>query len=81
MILLYFIHLCLMLLFSLASLTLVVTLSFKERGRTIVGLVLSAVIFLATLSLTHQAFAFRRNGEEFSKLIEQASLFFQRRNR
>jgi len=81
MIILYFVNLLLAFLFSLGALTLVLTLAFKDQWKVIAGLVLSTAIFLTALSLAYKASSYREDGVEFSRMVQQANLFFQKRNR
>jgi|GEM_PF-1744100 len=81
MILLYVIHLLLVLLFSMGVIVFVVSLSFNKSWKAFTGMALSGAIFLAALSLSFQAFNLRQDGVELSKLVDQATLYFQKKNR
>jgi len=81
MIILYIINLQLVLIFSIGVLIFVTTLSFRQRWKVITGGILCAVILIAGILLSTRAVAYQQDGEEFSKLVQQATLYLQKKNR
>ena len=81
MIIFYMIDLLLVLIFSVGALVFVVTLGFRERWKTITGGVLCAVILITAVLLSSRAMNYRRDGEEFSRLVQEAALYLHKKNR
>lgn len=79
MLILYVINLLTVLLFSIGALALIATLSFQERWKTIIGSVLSAVIMIAAILLSSRARTYKQDAEEFSKLLQETTLYLQKR--
>ena len=81
MIVFYFVYLFLALIFSIAMLILVLTLSFRESWKIMTGAFISVVLVAVVISLGLKAPAYYQDGVEFSQLVEKASLYFQKRTR
>lgn len=81
MIIFYVINLLVALIFSIGLLALVTTLSFQERWKIVTGSVLCAVILMTAILLSSRAVTYQHDGEEFSKLVQQATLYLQKKNR
>lgn len=81
MIIFYVIDLLLAVLFSIGALALVTTLSFQQRWKIITGGILCAVILMTALLLSSRLIAYHQDGEEFSRLVQQATLYLQKKNR
>lgn len=81
MIIFFLINLILAVLFSLGVLVLVVTLTFREQWKVMVGMALCATIFVFTFYLTYRASALKEDGAELSKVVNQVGLYLQKRNR
>lgn len=81
MFILYLINLLIILIFSIGALALIATLSFQEHWKTVIGSVLSAVIMIAAILLSSRARTYKRDAEEFSKLLQETTLYLQKRNK
>lgn len=81
MIIFYVIDLLLVLIFSIGALVLVTTIGFQERWKIMTGGVLCAAILIAAILLSSRAATLQQDGEAFSKLVQQATLYLQKKNR
>lgn len=77
----YFIHLLLILIVSLVALVFVVTLGFQERWKAIVGALLCAVILMTVILISSRIVAYEQDGAEFSKLVQEATLYLHKKNK